>query len=456
MKARWPRRLTVFLCIFALCAFVLYGVWSIWFNPYRGTVAAFRQSEELEAVLTGQQAAEDLDYLVRRLEERHPACINGLPDNVRIKYEQELMRIKSLPNVQVLSLWQSAARILGTFGDAHTAAGVNYKDTKRLPLTFAWKYDSLICSSDEYDGCVVVEIGGIPTSDLYKQFLSQFSYELEAWAQHCFASRLNRSEYLSFVGVDTQKDIPFVFAKPSDGSLITAAFALDENIYANEEKAEPNFNYTLDSSAGAGIFTLRQCVYNEEYRIGLRDFFSMVRENNIHSVIVDLRGNSGGNSMVANEFIRYLPVESYLTGTSEVRLGPVLYKNKPQSLENQQLTPVFQGNLYVLTGTDTFSSAVDFATLISDNKLGTVIGETPGNMPSSYGDILRFQTPNAGLVFTVSYKYFIRPDASKSELPLIPDITVPAVDALTEATEIIGSYSASLNRSTMVESQMER
>jgi hypothetical protein len=66
-----------------------------------------------------------------------------------------------------------------------------------------------------------------------------------------------------------------------------------------------------------------------------------------------------------------------------------------------------------------------------------VVGEIPGNMPSSYGDILCFQTPNALLAFTVSYKYFTRPDASKSKLPLIPDIQVPARDALGEAKRLI-------------------
>ena len=86
---------------------------------------------------------------------------------------------------------------------------------------------------------------------------------------------------------------------------------------AGDEKAEPNFDYSVDSSAGMGIFTLRQCVYDEEYKNGLRDFFTAVQENNIRSVIVDLRNNPGGNSLVTNEFIRYLPAESYLTGACE-------------------------------------------------------------------------------------------------------------------------------------------
>ena len=230
----------------------------------------------------------------------------------------------------------------------------------------------------------MLQISDIPVHELYERFREQFSYELESWAQHAFASRLNRSQYLSFVG----------------------------------------------------IFTLRQCDYNEEYRAGLREFFTEVHENNIHSVIVDLRGNPGGNSRVSNEFIRYLPVENYGAVSATVRYGPYVLQNEPQLQKNDRLEPTFHGDVYVLTSTNTFSSAMYFAMLLSDNGLATLIGEIPGNMPSSYGDILYFQTPNARLRLSVSYKYFLRADASKEDLPLIPDIQVPAEEALNEALRL--------------------
>lgn len=434
---KFIKHIGIFICIFTLCGTALWGAWQLWFNPYRRTAKGFRPSEELDTVLTSRLAVEDLDYIVRRVSERHPACIGALPDNLRLEYEREREAISASAEVSVLSLWQSAARVLSSLGDAHTAVGVNYERSARLPLTFAWEDDTLLCFSDEYDGYIVLEIGGKAADDLYRCFLTRFSFELESWARYSFASRLCRGEYLSFVGVDTQKDIPIMLEDPSDGSRITATFALSERVAVNKEKTEPDFDYSIDSAAGVGIFTLRRCVYDEEYKNGLQDFFAAAEENHLHSVIVDLRGNPGGNSLIANEFVRYLPTESYLAGASEVRFGPVLWKNRPQRLKNQQLTPVFSGDVYVLTAADTFSAAMDFATLISDNKLGTVVGEVPGNMPSSYGDILYFQTPNAGLVFTVSYKYFIRPDASKSELPLIPDVIVPAGDALTETMRLI-------------------
>lgn len=434
---KFLKHTVIFVCIFALCGTAIWGAWRLWFNPYRGTVKAFQPSEDMKTVLTSEQAAEDLDYLIQRLQERHPACINALPDNVSVAYELERAEIAALPEVPVSALWQSAARVLSSLGDAHTVVGVYYESRAQLPFAFEWKDDTLTCVGNEYDGYIVVEVGSIPVEDLYRRFLTQFSYELESWARHSFASRLNRGEYLAFVGVDTQTDIPLVLEKPDDGSRITATFKLSESAVSNEEGAKPDFEYSIDSSAGIGIFTLHQCVFDDEYKNGLRDFFTAAEENNIRSVIVDLRSNPGGNSLVANEFIRYLPAESYLTGASDVRFGPIVWKNKPQRQKNQQLHPVFSGDVYILTGEDSFSSAMDFATLISDNKLGTVVGEIPGNMPSSYGDNLYFQTPNARLVFTVSYKYFIRPDASKSDSPLIPDVMVPAKDALTETMRLI-------------------
>ena len=73
---------------------------------------------------------------------------------------------------------------------------------------------------------------------------------------------------------------------------------------------------------------------------------------------------------------------------------------------------------------------MDFAVTISDNKLGKVIGEIPGNMPTSYGDKLYFQPPNSKLLCQVSYKKFCRVDRSKEDIPLIPDIETDEKNAL--------------------------
>ena len=184
----------------------------------------------------------------------------------------------------------------------------------RLPLSFEWADDALICQGGEYDGQAVIEIGGILITDLYERFLTQCSYELEAWARYSFASRLNRGEYLSFIGASSSDEVSLVLENPDNGNRVTADFVLNENLRIDAAEKPPNFDRSLNKSAGVAVFALRQCVYDDEYKAALHEFFTEVKEQNIHSVIVDLRGNPGGNSLVAYEFIRYLPAESYLTG----------------------------------------------------------------------------------------------------------------------------------------------
>ncbi|NLJ25114.1 MAG: peptidase S41, partial [Firmicutes bacterium] len=116
----------------------------------------------------------------------------------------------------------------------------------------------------------------------------------------------------------------------------------------------------------------------------------------------------------------------------------VLWQFKRRITKNRPFEDLlFTGRLFALTSTNTFSSAAMFAVTLLDNNLAEIIGEIPGNMPSSYGDILTFQTPNAKLLFTISFKYFDRIDGTKADLPLIPHYEVKAADAIDKLYEII-------------------
>lgn len=90
----------------------------------------------------------------------------------------------------------------------------------------------------------------------------------------------------------------------------------------------------------------------------------------------------------------------------------------------------------MLTDTWTYSAAMDFAMLIQDNGLGTIVGSPSGNLPDSYGDCLFFQLPNSGMPLTVSYKRWYRIDKSKAGEPIMPDIVVEPEKALEKVYEL--------------------
>lgn len=99
---------------------------------------------------------------------------------------------------------------------------------------------------------------------------------------------------------------------------------------------------------------------------------------------------------------------------------------------------IFGGSLYILTSYYTFSSAMDFTQYITDNSLGTVIGEPCGNSPNSFGEITVFKCPYSKIAFQVSTKKWRRIDKDNTELLLKPDIECEADRAVIKLYEICG------------------
>ena len=92
-------------------------------------------------------------------------------------------------------------------------------------------------------------------------------------------------------------------------------------------------HYSVDTAHDVGIFTLTTCTNNVEYRTVLSHFFDEVFANDIQNVIVDLRGNGGGNSSVANEFLTYIDVDTYESWENAVRFGWYLLRYQDVVME---------------------------------------------------------------------------------------------------------------------------
>jgi hypothetical protein len=68
----------------------------------------------------------------------------------------------------------------------------------------------------------------------------------------------------------------------------------------------------------------------------------------------------------------YCGIPSFINIIYAFYVNPVIHILFPHIADH-----VFSGDVYVLTGADSFSAAMGFATLLSDNGLGMVVGEIP-------------------------------------------------------------------------------
>jgi len=157
------------------------------------------------------------------------------------------------------------------------------------------------------------------------------------------------------------------------------------------------------------------------------------------NIIIDLRGNTGGNSMVVVEFLRYIDVRTYSLGKKMlVRLSDDAQKQRGylgnsglfsvslEKMKNRIFEQLkFNGSIYVLIDNATYSAGSDFATTLSDNELATTIGRPTGGRPTSYGDLLNFQLNHSKISYSISHKQFIRASKEKRyDDALYPDYEV--------------------------------
>jgi C-terminal processing protease CtpA/Prc len=116
-------------------------------------------------------------------------------------------------------------------------------------------------------------------------------------------------------------------------------------------------------------------------------------------IVLDLRHNPGGNNFT---------------------YGPLFEWVQERSLE----LPVF-----VITGRNTFSAAMNLATEIEQTTDATFVGEETGGRPNLYGDVRTVLLPNSNLAASISTVYWEKSTPDDTRPSIIPDHVVPVTAA---------------------------
>jgi hypothetical protein len=310
--------------------------------------------------------------------------------------------------------------------------------------------------------------------------------------QHCFHNFVDQSLVIKctsgkniVIKAKLQKDInPVQINSPkSENTITTYSQQLFSYVILEKEQiCYLQFNNCFDyNTAKFGIETSLGETENNtneevvlEARIAqypkfdelLMKMFKEIKERNIPVLVVDVRYNSGGNSMLCDQLLSYLyPINSLKKGKTSIRISellkrqsPAIYKEYEEQLTNQNKaivmgklytdndfliednkrgllkkyfllnedsSKIFTGKTVFIQSRQTYSSAGDLIIWARDNKIGSIIGEKSIYRPCNYGDILMWKLPNTELTGGVSHKYFTRPDATECEADcLIPDVLI--------------------------------
>ncbi len=191
----------------------------------------------------------------------------------------------------------------------------------------------------------------------------------------------------------------------------------------------------------------------------------LMQEKNIRHWAIDLRDNSGGNSLFAELLISYFhtgnytlmgkrkwkisePYKTYLRQSGDTSSEYLLQANgRSWETGNCQSRPprfvsdrVFTGRVYLLTGPFTFSSANMLADGAKHFKMATLIGSETGENTHDFGEAYQFELPASRIrmQITTSFDYGVNCQDARLH-PVEPDIpfAAPLVSRIAEEDALL-------------------
>ena len=380
--------------------------------------------------LTKKEALDNLEEVMDCLRKYHISFVDGLTPEVQAKYEEVRADFDSKDSVKRIEFVRGVRSILHEIKDGHTSF-----DT----------WDGVLLSDGpemESKGYSIYSVNGLTEEQMKELVEPYYSYETP---RHISVNMENLF-YLDLCGVEAPYEVVW---KDEEGNEDSHTYSRDDFINADEyyelqdkylpsDSNEDYVYYEINEEKSLAILTLKHCWISDHYRDVLRDMFTEIKEKNIKSLAIDLRGNGGGDTYVVNELFKYLPVDTYYQADNFRKLRwNYLTFNQGGKTKNKRVADLeFDGKVYVLTDKDSLSSAMLFTEMIVDNGLGKVVGESPAVPCNHCGEITQFYFEDIGMWLSVSTAHYTRIDSAKGDY-IEPDYPSAGEDAIKTLYDIV-------------------
>jgi len=343
---------------------------------------------------------------------------------------------------------------LAELGDSHTLINpINIK-SDQLAIELEWLKDGLFVSNSKYKqiqkGDKVLKIGDMEYEEILQFMKSIIPAENEYLRKQRASAFLTHEFFLRAMSVLDGDSVTIVTKRDNEKLLHELILKSSSDINISNEDTSGWYDWKIYDKYNIGYFELRESKIDSDYEKEVKNFFEEVNRQRIKTILIDIRENSGGNSDVMIPFIEHLSVKEFnsygvitkfsktassqrgyhkVNGLDEVTNGKV---------KNNHRTPLYSGDIYILTGPKTYSSGTVFAVQLHDVGLATIIGEPTGGSPSHYGDFIEIALPYSNIPVAISHKKFIRPQKSYDPAnTLYPNIMIERTrDEIIKAKDI--------------------
>jgi hypothetical protein len=375
------------------------------------------------------EAAEDLAFLKESLYTRHPRpfqftskqAFDALFDHTLTSFEGSISRRelvqKLAPLIAAIKCGHSSIMHSRSFRPALIKGG------ELMPLMIVnldgrlFVYQVYTSREAPPPGCEIVAINGRSAADIRDTIMSCLSGDGEN--QQTAINKMNLMfPFQYYVFVDNGDRFEICVHRPQTADEATfvvdalpAQQVIDEYLRQNPENnvltEPPTFHSVLQPQQQAAYLRIASFNPPSDWEQYLQGFFRKLREEQITSLVLDLRGNTGGRPYLAVELLRHLLHEPFrYLDASEDQVE--MFTDFGYTTFYEPFTPrqdrgfQDQGRLYVLIDGGCFSQTGQVCSMLEAHHVATFIGEETGGGFSCNDNSTVLTLPNSGLDFRLA------------------------------------------------------
>jgi tetratricopeptide (TPR) repeat protein len=385
-----------------------------------------------------QLLSEDVDFLVERINNMHPAPWRKIKKNEFDKYAGILK--SKIPDLTIEEFTIELMRLTSRLQDGHTMIIPSHPSfNKWFPVRFARFEDGIfvIAADIKYNALVggkVNTIGGHPAEFVFNKIGeclsndSQFGFTKSVPAYMSNAVILNTLNFteniqelpLEIVTSENKKINTIIpsFDWQADPGWLESRFQIPGygnsiNIFSNTKEdlplhlknfvnADVNywFEYLPESETLYMQFNTVADMQNEsffEFNKRLWNYYDSISEQ-VDKFVLDLRYNRGGNGYLLKPFVHEI-------------------------IKHEKFNS--RGHLYIIQGSHTFSAGVNCIAQIIKNTAAITVGEPTAGPLNWCSDIQLLELPNSKLMCSISTLYWQEGHPSDTRGFYPPEFPVP-------------------------------
>ncbi|WP_299180168.1 S41 family peptidase [uncultured Aquimarina sp.] len=389
----------------------------------------------LASTIERKKLVADYNQLLITLKQ-HPTQFEFI-DKVSYTNLVDAQREKLKDSMSINEFYQVVAPIVASLGCLHTRIvdnrffSVPYKYWLPLIVWFEdgkmYAINNCIENIAMNVGSEIIEINGITAKDIYKSLKTTIS--ADAFNERFYRGDLNINflyYYHSYFGFSRTYKIKF---KPYNTEKeITTTFFIDEPAPGYKSKIinTPRLSLDVKKEHKTAIIRIKNFSYFPRGKQNI-DFFKekidvymkKIIEENIEKVVLDLRGNRGGNPACTNHLLSYITgkeINFYEDNELNKR------RNRPAIIKPKTDNTISNRNIFVITNGRSASATAQMLAVVKHNKLATILGEETGGTYSTHPGRRVKPLENTKLVLQIGTE---RESVNVPKLPLnkgiIPD-----------------------------------